>query len=138
MAINILSGRRHNIWKDISKDWLTRILRLPDRYTAVTNHNTLRHYTEESTTNQSIGEEDDQETLVQNIFNTPMILLPWNPRLENTPREDSLFYDGRYPKSRIVNLLRSTAFNFGMVVEDHQSMKGVILDLQPNKRTTIC
>jgi hypothetical protein len=48
--------------------------------------------------------------------------------LENTPREDSLFYDGRYPKSRIVNLLRSTAFNFGMVVEDHQSMKGVILD----------
>jgi hypothetical protein len=79
MAINILSGRRHNIWKDISKDWLTRILRLPNRYTAVTNHNTLRHYTEESTTNQSIGEEDDQETLVQNIFNTPMILLPWNP-----------------------------------------------------------
>src|SRR5271155_2935661 len=35
--INILSGRRHNIWKDISKDWLIWILQLPNR-----NHNTLR------------------------------------------------------------------------------------------------
>ena len=128
-TINILLGRRPNIWKDTLKDWLTRILRLPNKNTALTNRNTLRHYTEESTTNQSIGEEDDQGTLVQNVFSTPMMLLPWNPRLENTLREDSLFYDERYPKSRIINLLRSIAFNFGMVVEDHQSLKGVILDL---------
>src|SRR5271168_3028549 len=87
--INMLSGKKPNIWKDTLKDWLTRILRLPNRNTALTNRNTLRHYTEESTTNQSIGEEDDQETLVQNVFSTPMILLPWNPQLEDTLQEDS-------------------------------------------------
>jgi hypothetical protein len=104
-TINILLGRRPNIWEDILEDWLIRILRLPNKNTALTNHNTLRyskpiqklngkqakrrlflsgqpsHYTEESTDNQSIGEEDNQEILVQNVFNTPMkgILLPWNP-----------------------------------------------------------
>src|SRR5271168_2446021 len=126
-TINILLGRRPNIWKDTLKDWLTRTPRLPNRNTALTTRNTLRHYTEEGTTNQSIGEEDDQKTLVLNIFCTPMILLPRNPQLEDTLRENSLSYNERYPESRIMNLLRSIAFNFGMVVEDHQSSRGVIL-----------
>jgi predicted RNA binding protein with dsRBD fold (UPF0201 family) len=57
--------------------------------------------------------------------------------------QNRLFYNERYPKSRIMNLLGSMAFDFGMVVEDHQSLKGVILNLQPynkminSKRTTI-
>src|ERR1700678_537823 len=36
-TINILSERRHNIWKDISKDWLIWRLQLPNK-----NRNTLR------------------------------------------------------------------------------------------------
>ena len=92
-TINILLGRRPNIWKDTLKDWLTRTPRSPNRNTALTTRNTLRHYTEEGTTNQSIGEEDDQKTLVLNIFCTPMILLPRNPQLEDTLREDSLSYN---------------------------------------------
>src|SRR5271168_3353846 len=109
-TINILLGRRPNIWKDTLKDWLTRTPRLPNRNTALTTRNTLRHYTEEGTTNQSIGEEDDQKTLVLNIFCTPVILLPRNPQLEDTLREDSLSYYERYPESRIIDLLRSIAY----------------------------
>src|SRR5271168_2379783 len=41
--INSLSGRRPNIWKDIFKDWLIWIPRLPNKNTALTNHSTLRH-----------------------------------------------------------------------------------------------
>src|ERR1700678_3613648 len=125
-TINILLGRRPNIWKDTLKDWLSWTRQLPNGNTAVTTRNTLCHYTEEGTTNQSIGE-DDQKTLMLNIFCSPMILLPQNPQVEDTLREDSLSYNERYPESRIINLLRSIAFNFGMVVEDHQSSKGVIL-----------
>src|ERR1700678_3245336 len=119
-TINILLRRRPNIWKDTLKDWLSRTPQLPNGNTAVTTRNILCHYTEEDTTNQSIEEEDDQKTLVLNIFCTPMILLPRNPQLKDTLQEDN-------PESRIINLLRSIAFNFGMVVEDHQSSKGVIL-----------
>jgi hypothetical protein len=126
-TINILLGRRPNIWKDTLKDWLSRTPQLPNGNTAVTTRNILCHYTEEGTTNQSIEEEDDQKTLVLNIFCTPMILLPRNPQLKDTLRGDSLSYDERYPESRIINLLGSIAFNFGMVVEDHQSSRGVIL-----------
>src|SRR6202522_1675897 len=126
-TINILLGRRPNIWKATLKDWLTRTPQLPNRNTAVTTRNILCHYTEEGTTNQSIEEEDDQKTLVLNIFCTPMILLPRNPQLKDTLREDSLSCDERYPESRIINLLRSIAFNFGMVVVDHRSSRGVIL-----------
>src|SRR6202522_4396996 len=125
-TINILLGRRPNIWKDTLKDWLSWTSQLPNGNTAVTTRNTLRHYAEEGTTNQSIGE-DDQKTLVLNIFCSPMILLPQNPQVEDTLREDSLSYNERYPESRIINLLRSIAFNVGMVVEDHQSSRGVIL-----------
>src|SRR5271168_2062439 len=126
-TINILLGRRPYIWKDTLKDWLSRTPQLPNGNTAVTTRNILCHYTKEDTTNQSIEEEDDQKTLVLNIFCTPMILLPRNPQVKDTLREDSLSYDERYPESRIINLLRSIAFNFGMVVEDHQSSRGVIL-----------
>src|ERR1700678_141850 len=92
-TINILLGRRPNIWKDTLKDWLSRTPQLPNGNTAVTTRNILCHYTEEGTTNQSIEEEDDQKTLVLNIFCTPMILLPRNPQLKDTLREDSLSYD---------------------------------------------
>src|SRR6202522_2984277 len=49
-TINILLGRRHNIWKDTLKDWLSWTPRLPNENTAVTTRSTLRHYTEEGTT----------------------------------------------------------------------------------------
>ena len=77
-------------------------------------------------------EEDNQGILVQNVFNAPLggILLPWNPRLEDTLQEDSLFHDESCPKSRIINLLKSITFDFGMVMEDHGSTKGVILGIQ--------
>jgi hypothetical protein len=79
-----------------------------------------------------IGEEHNQKIRVQNIFDAPMkgILLPWNPQLEDLLQED-------YPGSRILNPLESIAFDFGMVMEDHQSSKGVILDLQPDNKTMI-
>src|SRR5271155_4300361 len=40
-TINLLSGRRPNIRKDILEDWFIWILRLPNRDTALTNHSTL-------------------------------------------------------------------------------------------------
>src|SRR6202522_3004278 len=49
-TINILLGRRPNIWKDTLKDWLSWTPRLPNGNTAVTTRSTLRHYTEEGTT----------------------------------------------------------------------------------------
>src|SRR6202522_3137827 len=52
-TINILLGRRPNIWKDTLKDWLSRTPQLPNGNTAVTTRNILCHYTEEGTTNQS-------------------------------------------------------------------------------------
>src|ERR1700678_1351116 len=42
-TINILLGRRPNIWKDILEDSLIRILRLPNRNIALTNRSTLRY-----------------------------------------------------------------------------------------------
>src|ERR1700678_4282769 len=41
--MNMLSGRRPNIWKDIFEDWLIWIPRLPNKNTVLTNHSTLRH-----------------------------------------------------------------------------------------------
>src|ERR1700678_2170626 len=43
-AINILSGKRPNIRKDILEDWFIWILRLLNRDTALTNHSTLWYF----------------------------------------------------------------------------------------------
>src|ERR1700678_2012783 len=42
-TMNILSGRRPNIWKDILEDWLIWILSLSNRNTTFTNRSTLRY-----------------------------------------------------------------------------------------------
>jgi hypothetical protein len=63
------------------------------------------------------------------------ILLPWNPRIKDTLWEDNLLSGESYPESHIIGLLGSITFNFGMVVEDHGSSKGVMLDLQPYNKT---
>ena len=123
-TVNILLGKKPNIWKNKLEDWLIWILQLPNRNTALTNHSTLQYsktvqisnrkqarqslflseqpnrHMEEGTDNhdrillpgetiietvdgklyRSIGEENNQEIPVQNVFDTPIegILLPWN------------------------------------------------------------
>jgi hypothetical protein len=42
-AINILLGKKPNIWKDKLKDWLIWILQSPNRNIALTNHSTLQY-----------------------------------------------------------------------------------------------
>src|SRR6202522_3102094 len=137
-TINLLSGKRPNIWEDIFEDWFIWIPRLPNKNTALTNHSTPRHskpiqilnrkqarrnlflsgqpdrYTTENADNQnkillpgktiiktidekvyrSLEKENNQESPVQNVFDTPTkgILLPWNLRTSRKRENNSLFY----------------------------------------------
>src|ERR1700678_4669561 len=83
-TINILSGKRPNIRKDILEDWFIWILRLPNRDTALTNHSTLWY-------SKTIQELDGRQAR-------------WNPFLskqldqyskENTDNQDRLLLPDR-------------------------------------------
>ena len=153
--MDILLGEEPNIWKGKLKDWLIWILQLTNRgileYSeTIQNLNGkqarkslfLLGRQSESTNNQdrislpgkkiiktideklyrSIGEENSQEIPVQNVFNTPMesILLPWNPR--------TTWKAFRHPGPLLKDQLKS--LGSGMVVEDHGSTEGGILESQ--------
>src|SRR6202522_1246118 len=83
---------------------------------------------------RSIEEENNQESPVQNVFDTPTkgILLPWNLRTTWKRENNLLFYIeafnlGIHPEPLLTDL--SWPLNFGMVVEDHESTEGVNLEI---------
>src|ERR1700678_4319161 len=117
-TMNILLGKRPNIWKDELEDWLIWILQSPNKNTALTNRSILQY----SKTIQKLNEKQAGQSL---------FLSRW----PNCYKEEST-----YPESCIVDLLRSMVFGFRMVVEDHGSSKRVILGIfEPynNENTTI-
>src|SRR6202522_4573735 len=92
---------------------------------------------------RSIEEENNQESPVQNVFDTPTkgILLPWNLQTTWERENNLLFYIeafnlGIHPRPLLMDL--SQPLNSGMVVEDHESTEGVILKILEtyNDRTT--
>src|SRR5271168_4365220 len=79
----------------------------------------------------SIEDENNQESPVQNVFDTPTkgMLLPWNLRTSWKREDNLLFYIEAFslgipPRPLLINLLRPVGV--GTVVEDHGSTEGVI------------
>src|ERR1700678_1384991 len=79
----------------------------------------------------SIEDENNQESPVQNVFDTPTkgMLLPWNLRTSWKREDNLLFYIAAFslgipPGPLLINLLRPVGV--GTVVEDHGSTEGVI------------
>src|ERR1700678_1018127 len=82
---------------------------------------------------KSTRKDNNQGILVRNIFAAPMkgILWPWNLQTLWKKEDDLLFciaafWLGVHPKPLLMDLLRP--LNSGMVVEDHESTEGVILE----------
>src|ERR1700678_1351766 len=80
---------------------------------------------------RSIEDENNEESPVQNVFDTPTkgMLLPWNLRMSWKREDNLLFYIEAFslgipPRPLLLNQLKP--LGVGTVVEDHGSTEGVI------------
>jgi hypothetical protein len=81
---------------------------------------------------KSIAKKDTQDIPIQNTFATPRkgTLLPWTSRMKHWRIGNNLlFHEERHPRSLIMNLLKYVAFGSRVVMEDHRSNEGVILEI---------
>src|ERR1700678_4426935 len=115
------------------------LLEQPDRYMTENTDNQNKILLPSETTIKTIDEkvyrsiedENNQESPVQNVFDTPTkgILLPWNLRMSWKREDNLLFYIEAFslgipPGPLLMNLLKP--LGVGPVVEDHGSTEGVI------------
>src|SRR6202522_687850 len=115
------------------------LLEQPDRYMMENTDNQNKILLPSETTiktvdgevYRSIEDENNQESPVQNVFDTPTkgMLLPWNLRTSWKREDNLLFYIEAFslgipPGPLLKNLLKP--LGVGTVVEDHGSTEGVI------------
>src|ERR1700678_1532474 len=156
-VIDLLSGKKPNMWKDIFEDWLIW------KDTALTNHNTLQHskpiqmlnrkqarqglflsgqpdrYTTESADNQNkilLPSETVIKTIDEKVYRSieegynQGNLLPWNLQTSWKEENNLLFYIAAFNVGIHPGPLSMDLLQpltSGMVVEDHEPTEGVIL-----------